>query len=54
MWKPVALTCLAFLVAGLIAVAGIYAFDDIDIAIGGFLLAMLLQVALIWGWRDKG
>jgi hypothetical protein len=54
MWKPVALTCVAFLVAGLIGVGGLYAFDDPDIAIGGFIIAGLLQIVAIWGWRDNG
>ena len=54
MWKPVALTCVAFLVAGVLGVGGLYAFDDPNIAIGGFVLAAILQVVAIWGWRDNG
>jgi len=54
MLKPVILTAAAFLVAGLAGVGGLYAFDDIDIAIGAFVAVMVLQVILIWSWQDRG
>jgi membrane protein implicated in regulation of membrane protease activity len=52
MLKPVILVCVAFLVAGIVGVGGLYFTDDIDIAIGGFIAAALLQVIVIWNWQD--
>ena len=54
MLKPVILTSAAFLVAGIVGVCGLYLTDDIDIAIGGFAAAVLLQVIVIWNWQDRG
>jgi membrane protein implicated in regulation of membrane protease activity len=52
MLKPVILVCVAFLVAGIVGVGGLYFTDDIDVAIGGFIAAALLQVIVIWNWQD--
>ena len=52
MLKPVILVCVAFLVAGIVGVGGLYLTDDIDIAIGGFVAAALLQVLVMWNWKD--
>ena len=52
MIKPVILVCVAFLVAGLVGVGGLYFTDDIDVAIGGFVAAALLQVIVMWNWKD--
>ena len=53
MLKPVILTCVAFLVAGIVGVCGLYMTDDILVAAGGFFAAIVLQVVVIWFWRDS-
>jgi membrane protein implicated in regulation of membrane protease activity len=53
MLKPVILTCVAFLVAGIVGVCGLYLTDDVAVAAGGFIAAMILQVVVIWNWHDR-
>jgi len=53
MLKPVILTCVAFLIAGIVGVGGLYLTGDVDIAIGAFVAVVLLQVIVIWNWQDR-
>ncbi|HEX7007561.1 MAG TPA: hypothetical protein VF274_10495 [Alphaproteobacteria bacterium] len=53
MLKPVILTCVAFLVAGIVGVCGLYLTGDVAVAAGGFVAAMILQIVVIWNWRDR-
>jgi hypothetical protein len=44
MTKPVLLTCLAFLVAGVVGIGGLVYVQDVDIAIAGLLWAAVIEL----------
>jgi membrane protein implicated in regulation of membrane protease activity len=52
MMKPLIVTCVAFLVAGLAGVGGLYLTDSIAIAAGGFAAVMVIETIIVWRWRD--